>query len=357
MKRITTVIAIAIATLITTPAMANDRKFRLFGNASFGWGVSDDNQIHGIPKSGTNLQTVSFQLQWLFTHKDSFVIQLGHERTGSTATSAALDDISVDWLFYRRRFKSVDVTIGRFPLPWGIHNEIRDVGIALPFYRAPISIYGEGGQTTVISQNLDGLGVSWDVRLGPGWSIGTKAYAGEWEGFLKPGEVVSRADFTNVKGGQLWLNTPSDIRLGFAANSFDGPGLFSGLPTEYETQLVSLDVPLGWFTFQAEYVKVEGDFSYDGWYVHAGVDLTRKLHLTAQYEKAEFELVLPFIGVLPLDYNEDVSLGLSYSFLPSWVLKGEYHFTEGYAVENVPINPFGPPLKTNYGILSFAVSF
>lgn len=336
-------------------------KLSVHGFLTQAYGQSDGYQVFGIPEDGTwNLRFMALQFRYSLTRNDTLVLQFNHERTGESGLSAAREEVAVDWAFYQRRFSSTSlIKVGRIPVPFGFYNEVRDVGTVLPFFRAPLSIYGDAGETTVISQTVDGLLLSHRFDLSS-WSVVAELYGGEWDALTQAGEAVVEAHYTDAVGLQLWLHTPlPSLRFGAAVNRFQGPGLFStpGVGADFESLLFSAEGGVGRFHLRGEYFEMEADFDYEGYYAQLGFDITEKFRIYLQGENAEFVITLPFLGELTVDYNEEFAVGLNYAFIPEVLLKLEAHFTEGYAVEDVALTPFDPPYETDYGIVSISVSF
>ena len=63
------------------------------------------------------------------------------------------------------------------PIPRGIYNELRSVGIALPMYRPPVVMYDEGAY---FSETIDGLVLARTFLADRPWSIEANLYAGGW---------------------------------------------------------------------------------------------------------------------------------------------------------------------------------
>ena len=99
-----------------------------------GFGKSDGFTIFGIPEEGTtDLRTLALQFRYDLSPQDVFVLQLNHERTGLDPVSEKRPDVALDWAFYERRLGSGrSIKVGRIPVPFGVYNEIRDVGTVLP---------------------------------------------------------------------------------------------------------------------------------------------------------------------------------------------------------------------------------
>ena len=127
-------------------------------------------------------------------------------------------DVSLDWAFYQRAFhEGTTLKIGRMPIPRGIYNELRSVGVALPMYRPPVVFYDEGAY---YSETIDGAIVSHTFAESSPWSLETHGYVGGWRSLAydtwSEQYSIQRVRAENAVGTQLWLNTPIDgVRLGY----------------------------------------------------------------------------------------------------------------------------------------------
>ncbi len=339
----------------------------------------------GIPEGGTtNYRAPALQFRYDMTSKDIFVVQFSSRTTGISPLQEFQDEIELDWAFYERRLTdNTSLKIGRVQIPFGIYNELRDVGTVLPFYRPSSLFYKEDAFT---SETVDGLALTHTFFADSSWNLEASAYAGEWTAiqFFPGTDLSGIVRAKDAYGYQLWLTSPWDVRLGTGLISFvqEGGSFLDPINGRRDIFHVSLDASFGRFLVQAELSDesdVQLDFGiapgaithldFSEWYVLVGFDLTEKLRIFGQYEEA-------FIGqeLIPLDINrasrtqrEDTALSLNYSFSPSIVLKGEYHWTTSRGVV-----PFIPDFSTgafrfrneifeapdgSYSIVALAVSF
>jgi hypothetical protein len=112
------------------------------------------------------------------------------------------------------------------------------------------------------------------------------------------------------------------------------------------------------FAVHAEYreIKLDGfpfgpGKAYTG-YVHLGVNVTDRLTVNGQIDKADTEL-----GGLPRGtVDKDTVLGVNYAFSPTLVLKTEHHWSDSSVwLDDLPI--FSPRAKAKIWILSLSTSF
>jgi hypothetical protein len=265
----------------------------------------------------------------------------------------------VDWAFYGRRLGDFQVKLGRIAIPAGIYNETRDVGVLLPFYRAPINFYLEGAYT---SETVDGVVASYLIGAGSPWSTEVSAFGGEFnmsdreptaEGYVSK---VERA--TGAIGGALWINTPIEgVRFGGGASRYEAPvANVGGLWKEWHG---SLDISLPQVTAQAEirrFVFENGD--YLAYYGYVGVRPIPQLTLHAMADFTNLSLDLGGPVVMDWDYHDEYVLGASYALSPSVVFKLEGHKTDGYWVDEPMLDPAASPtMPVDFLIFSIATAF
>jgi hypothetical protein len=335
-------------------------KLQIHAYATQAFATTDGNQLHGIPGSGTtNYRTLAVQLRYGWTERDAFVIQLDHESLGESPLQEFHDEIEIDWVFYERQLTTAtDLKVGRMPLPFGIYNEIRDVGTLLPFFRPPATVYNEGRFAT---ESLDGLVLSQRFGAASPWNLDADLYYGGYE-FIEAGgrdPGIARGD--DVVGAQLWLNTPaSGLRVGLGANTalINRAGDPPDVTTRWDNYIVSLDGDFSRFLVRGEYrdLSFEGG-SYRAYFGQVGFYPTRRLKVFLQAERSELTASIPFVGTFEADLEDDVALGVSFAFRYDLVLKGEVHRSDGLEVEDQPVDVLGPTLETDYGIVSLSFTF
>ncbi|HEX2645199.1 MAG TPA: hypothetical protein VHU81_19530 [Thermoanaerobaculia bacterium] len=339
-------------------------KFSFHAYLSQAYAMSDGHQIFGIPEGGTtDYRNIALQFRYEMTPRDIVVAQIAHDRRGRSTLNEVYDDVELDWAFYERRLSdATSVKVGKMQLPFGVYNEIRDVGTLLPFYTPPLNFYVENYS----SESVEGIMLSHAFHSGGEWSVDSDAYFGGWDRVEQDppsgNVVVARAE--NAVGTQLWLNTPvSGLRFGLSGFRFQAEGR---LNQAYETDTVqayafSADGSFQRFFARSEVLWSEAPFRltpdfviphivYLAYYGQLGFELTPKwsLNLQADFAKVDFKLIPE------LDLSEDYALGVLYRFKYNVVAKAEIHRNKGFLVEN---ELSVAPLKTYYGIVSWSTSF
>jgi hypothetical protein len=315
---------------------------------------SDGHQFLGINEEGTaDYRTAALQIRADIGEDDAFVVQLSHERVGdSPLQTIRNDDVALDWIFYEHRFGNSAVKVGRVQIPFGIYNEVLDVGTLLPFYRPPVNFYGEAAYST---ETVDGIVASHRFKLGHGWELDGALHYGNWE-FIE--RNFSAAGYSSQKvrdswGAELWLNTPvPGLRFGTGGMRYKFNSQNTGV-NEWESYHFSVAGDFSRVAVHVEHKDVDvviGHVLLS--YAHLGVNLTDKLTINAQQELAYFKL-----SGGPRDkFDDDFAVSVNYAFQPSLVLKAEHHWNQtSLWLEDVL--PLGPLQKTRYWIASLSTSF
>jgi hypothetical protein len=331
---------------------ASGPKITIHGFLSQAYAKSDGHQILGIASQGTaDYRSAALQIRAEISPNDVFAVQLNHERLGKSPVMSIKSDVELDWIFYEHRFGDSAVKVGRVQIPFGVYNEVLDVGTILPFYRPSRNFYGE---TAYSSETVDGVALTHTFNLAHDWSVDGDVYFGNLQfperNFVTGGYVKSGA--RNARGAEVWVDTPmTGVRVGAGGLLYEIDSLFS--PGTWKTKHLSLSVERKWFDVHSDYKWVDlGLAKLELGYVQAGIHFTEKLRLNAQQDF----FYSNFTGRRARD-DSDRALGLNYAFNPSLVLKAEHHWTEGgfWLEDQIP---FGAPTpKTRYWILSLATSF
>jgi hypothetical protein len=337
-------------------------KISVHGYLTQGWGKSTDVAFYGLSDDpSTDFRYAALQLRYLPTTRDEFVVQVNHRRLGRSHITDFESDVSLDWAFYQRSFhEGTTVKVGRIPIPRGIYNELRSVGVSLPLYRPPVVFYDEGAY---YSETIDGAVASRRFAESSPWSLEAHAYAGGWRSLAydtwSPQYSIERVRADNALGTQLWLLTPIDgVRFG-AAMQRHNDRYEDGTDTEIKEWHASFDA-----TRERWFLRAEGqlqdwsasDELYSG-YVQLNVKPTEKLGITAELQRSRDTKVQYGDGTLPssFDWHRSDGLGASYSFTAALVLKVEHHWDRGIQVEQ-PANPMAPP-TFRYVLASLSASF
>jgi hypothetical protein len=349
---------IMLAVVASAATAQEPDKLAIHGYLTQAYAIADTGSYLGIPSKGTtNYRTAALQFRYAPSAVDNITIQVSHRRLGDDATAVGEAPVQLDWAFYGRRFGNFDVKVGRSPIPAGIYNELRDVGVALPLYRAPYNFYQEGSFT---SETVDGVVAGYQTPGLSGWGLETSLYAGGWdmtERFVDAGSniLVQQVRVERALGGQLWLRTPiKGVRVGGGASRSVSPAN-AILPGTWKEWHGSLDARMGRVTLQSEYKSTETpDIDHDAWYVYGGVRVFRNLTLHAQADMADLTL-----QGAKFDFNDDYAAGASWAFSPSLVLKLEgHHVPATYRTDAPPVRlGADPSVRVNYLITSLSVSF
>ena len=331
-------------------------KIGIHGYLTQAYAQSDGHEIFGITEDGTaDYRTAAVQIRADISPDDAFVVQFNHERFGASRIQEVKDDVELDWLFYEHRFGDISFKVGRVQIPFGIYNEVRDVGTLLPFYRPSHNFYGEVAYS---SETVDGAVLSHKFSLGGEWRLETDLHYGDWE-FVQRDFVTSAYTSSKVndsKGVELWLDTPvSGLRFGAGAMHYDIEDPFTG-PTSWKAYHFSVAGDFNRFAFHGELKNVDIDFAeLSLGYVHLGVNLTSKISLNAQKDFGYFKAP----GLARIKINDDRAAGLNYAFNPSLVLKGEHHWGEGgFYLEDIPYDPASTSSpETRYWLVSLSTAF
>jgi hypothetical protein len=339
----------------------------------------------GIPEDGTfDYRNMAVQFRYAISDKDVMIVQLSSRSLGDSLITKAEDDVELDWAFYERKLgDSTSIKVGRVQIPYGIFNEVRDVGTILPLFRPPFNVYQEGSFT---SETVDGGSLSHAFMANSDWSVDADVYFGQWdlvEIDLFTGTALT-AKAKDSYGLQLWLNTPiSGLRFGGAFQHrevSEGSLRAPGKSSEFTDYLLSVDAPFEKWVFRAEYrnfstkpeeipVLLAPDFELevDTYYVQVGWHPTDHLRFYVQYEDTDlWQSASSFTRSHSLDFRKDSAIAFNYVFSPNVVLKAEYHEVEETDQTFIPV--FGPtgvkldPLFAdldggNYTIIALSASF
>lgn len=351
----TVALAVAGLTICTDTAQGQSLKDRVIvhGFLSQAYADATDMPIFGIPTGGTaDLRAAALQLRLAATRRDNLVVQFSHRRLGGSLLATLEETMELDWAYYSHRFGAVSARVGRFPMPRGLFNEIRDVGTLLPFYRASKAFYSSGVET------VDGARVDYEFAIG-GWEIESVGFYGDFDLKVQftgsDGLVVVNSAWEKSFGGQVVVNTPvQGVRFGFTGLRAD--------PDDSEPAYIwtgSADASFERFFVRGEYelAHVKNSTDYEAYYGQAGVRVLSGLWLNGQAEWNTNTILSPGPAFgAEIKAIRDYALGVSYAVNSHLVLKVEGHSFKGYEFD-VPVNPFGAPMGNKYFITSVSTAF
>ena len=381
MKYLLTISTLLIA---LSANISGQSKLRVFGHLTQGFAISDEHQIFGIPTSGSSdYRNLALQFRYDIDPKNNLIVQIAHKRLGKHPAQSEADDVELDWGFFEHHFSpEIFLKFGKVQMPLGIYNELRDVSVLLPFYRAPSSVYSESRAS---GEYVNGIVFGYSTKLGKDWRFRSDVFAGQWSWleWLLIAPILSNelsvklgtVDIEKAFGSQAWLMTPIDgLRFGFSGYFGDTENglseLLSGIKAPSLTSyLFSVEGDFDRFLVRAEdniISVVNSPFYMNSYYVQSGVNIWSNFVLNAQYEVVDFKdfIVTYDLGIVPLGkkisrkIHEDFGVGLNYTFSSNIVIKLEVHSTNGFFVEDQFTTPYLPDaLRTRYAILSLATSF
>jgi hypothetical protein len=353
---------ILLAAILLWPTMTAQAQVReesplaIHGFLTQGVARAWTNPVAGAPTGEFTLdyRAVALQIGYSFSDIDKLVLQLSHRRLGNNMLEGSENEIRLDWGFYERHVLGEgSVRIGKLPLPRGLFNEIRDVGTALPFYRAPFAIYHESAET------FDGASAGYRFFARSPWSLQVEAYGGSYEfeyvRHTPEASFIETIGARSVHGAVAWLELPlPGTRIGLSGHRYRHAG--EDDPNWYDLWQLSGESVLDRFTGRVEYMKADSrGYGYDASYVQVGYRLFDNITLNAQREYGDVAVTFPG-QELELDYIRDLAGGIAWMVRPNAVLKLEFHDYEGYSLDRY--NGFeNPPGVASYMIASLAVGF
>jgi hypothetical protein len=331
-------------------------RLQIHGYLTQAYAQSDGLGVFGATEDGTtDYRTLALQVSYELDRASRFVVQLAHQRLGDADDFA--DDVFLDWAFFEHRFGDrTKVRAGRILTPIGLMNEVRDVGILLPFFRVPESFYGE---TSFSLETIDGLSIGHEFRADSGWGLEAIAFAGGWDTADPPASLGRAEDGTGLTA---IVKTPFEgLRLAGGYLEFlaeEG----SVAPDTRERRRYSwgaVELARERFSFIAETSRFvrRGVSDERAWYAQATYRPFDKLSLHGQFEHGDIDLLRTPFG--RFDIVNDWAVGFSFHFKPQAAVKGEYHFAYRRNADGVSFIPTGTPgdAKVDYFILSLAAAF
>lgn len=342
-RRTTTLLLlVALCALpVRTPAQGilDDVRIHGFG----GWAVaqSDEGEYLGAAEDREYDQR-SFALNVTAQPSDrlSIIAQVfwGPLTNDSESIDTTLDYAFAEWTFS----DALALRAGVVKQPFGIYNEIFEVGTVRPFFDLPQSIYGP---MELVGKSYQGLGLTGRRTLGDGdWEVQYDLYAGEVDlatfelGFEVEGadELVETGEekLKDLVGGRLVLHTPVDgLSVGISAYSADPEqeegeegGLTGGTVERQETVGGHVEFVGDAWSLRSEVAHRSGGddgSTLDAYYLEGARRLGAHWQVAARYEKADVDVdggVILASGSL-----EDAVLGVNYWFSANLVVKLSYH--------------------------------
>ena len=355
---------------------------KIHGFLTQAYAFSDNYQIFGIPKGGTSdYRSLALQFHYAGTGKISFTLQLAHFRYGEHPSEVYRDPVEIDWAFMQYRISdNMYLRFGKVLMPVGIYNEVRDVGVVLPFYRPPYTPYSEGqycsetfnGALFYYAANLGSLGTFSIDLFGGGWNWL------EWYQIQNPIDgslsvITGRPNLNNGVGLQVWFSPPAEgLRLGYSFSQADIAGglaygseqnLFGVGPQVQAAHALSFDGDFERWILKGEYARMAYRvfrMNAYGYYLQGGYAVLPDSWLFLQYQEMKYsDLPNPATGDLVSTYFlKDFASGLKWQANANLALKAELHWSYSKEAQGIYVDLFDDELPfTRYFILSLSNSF
>ncbi|HEX2832647.1 MAG TPA: porin [Thermoanaerobaculia bacterium] len=342
MKRNAATIAVALALFFAAlgaQAQTDDR-IQIHGFGGWSYGRSTELSFLGATKKG-NADNAQFALNLVAKPYERLNIISQVNLKSTSDNEVDLDYAFAEWM----ATDQVKLRVGRVKHPLGLYGEVYDVGTVRPFQYLPRSIYGEDGFT---AKAYNGAGLTGLTRRGK-WELLYDVYAGEIDGdyaipYIPPGDVDLQASpfvnygirYRDVIGGRLQVTTPVEGLL-FGVSAYRGKEKFIGRTivrdVDREVILGSAEYARGPVVVRAEWGR--GDSKelhiHEGGYVETSWRVTPKWQVAARYDTLTWDPVGFSSALDPykLTDHRDVALGLNYWLNSNFVLRANYHITEG----------------------------
>jgi hypothetical protein len=319
-------------------------------------------QFYGITDRGSaDFRYAALQARYALGARDLVLVQANHRRLGRSPITDFESTVNLNWAFYEHTFgDGTDLKVGRVPIPRGIYNQLRSVGVALPTYRPPVVFYDEGAY---YSETINGVVASHTFAADRAWNVEAHLYAGGWRSLFydtwSDTYAVTKERMRDAVGGQFWLQTPLDgVRLGAAAQRYSVPDSDVIATSEVKEYHVSFDATRehGFVRAEAQLQNYGTDKFYSA-YVQLGAPLVGRLHGVVELQRARDTDVRYGDGSLPSSFawHRSDGVGLSYVVSPQLVFKTELHRDRGIQLEQ-PGDPLSPP-RFRYVMASVSASF
>ena len=357
------------------PIPPKESKLRIFGHLTQAWAKSryarggfrpaaQSEVILGVPPDGTtDYRTLALMFRYEMTDLDHLTVQLSHRALGDSPVDDVEDEIVLDWAYFEHRFGTeTRLRVGRFPSPNGLLNEVRDVGMVLPFFRTPFVFYGEGNYTT---ETVDGLLLRHTLALPTRWQLELNAFAGEWDviEFAPPGtpgtEPAGIARAREALGLTLMFASPDeDFHIGAGGEWYDVEGGIirnPGETTPWWDYHASMEILRGKLLIRAEArwnrfvstnvfpggVKADSIIAY----LTIGYRLNDRWSVYLQREENPARWRSPFLAAPFRNMLwEDTAFAVNRWFSSNFVAKAEFHVIswEDFDFVGFEITPAGP---------------
>jgi hypothetical protein len=256
--------------------------------------------------------------------------------------SASLDFAFAEWRFS----DEIALRVGQVSQPFGLYNEILDIGVLQPFTLLPQSVYGPTG---MVVEGYPGVGLTgsaapgdielrWDVY---GGSLATESEdpANEHIKAILGGDVDDDEAIDAMVGGRLIVTVADGLELGGSA--------WGGYIVEEEELTGAMSLHAEWqresFKLRAElasravrYSELELNNVGYGGYVEGtllggnGPQLVGRLDAYTNTFFGAAAIIPEAERLAPASSHVESAVGVNWQFAPNLVVKSAYHLVFGH---------------------------
>lgn len=351
---------LALALLpLSLGAQSADSALTVHGYVTQGAARSTALAIWGIPAHDvtTDYRSAVIQFRYAMSKNNSLTLQLGHRRYGTSALNTTDGATTVDVAYVQHRSTRYGtLSLGRTQIPFGIYSGIRDLGVLLPFYRAPGTYYAEGFRA------LDGAQWTRTTRLASEWWLESTGFLGgmDVKSLVRLPNKPEFAVTTRVErayGTHVTLSTPVEgLELsGHAARFRDLDAGNGATPSWYSAAGGSLNFTRSYGFVRSEARQFRTVATREAQrYVQLTVKPVGGLSLNGQSEAYDTHVIA--LGRTIHSFRDNAA-SLGYAFGAGLVASIETHAAKGYQFFNVLVPAAGSPAYTHYLVARVSASF
>jgi len=376
--------------LLPTPLLAIDlgESLQIHGFISQGYMSSRNNNYLAESRGGSyEFTDLGLNLNWMALDSLRIGGQVFYRNLGNYSE----DNIVLDWaLVDYQPFDWAGVRLGKVKMPMGLYNETRDSDFLHPMIFLPQSIYDESRRDTYLAYIGGGLygnmqagrwgDFDYHIFTGkvtyPDDSILTQNTNNSLQSVISKNNarppaarnplipdtfISSKRESDGLYGGAIAFNSANhDLRLGFsllrAENNIYVNGSSNPLMENKVKNKFVLSLEYMWHdwmfvteyseydrkTVQAGAVKIDGPSQ--AWYVMLSYAPFERWTFSALYDEfyrlkhdrhGETRPDSPAYGA----WRKDLGAAIRYDISDNWVIKAEYHYVDGAAMQLNVVNP------------------
>ncbi|SHI60572.1 hypothetical protein SAMN02745165_00533 [Malonomonas rubra DSM 5091] len=384
MKKIQLFVLTLLFLLLATPLLAFDlaESLQIHGFVSQGYMSSSNNNFLTESRSGSyEFTDLGLNLNWMALDN----LRLGGQAFYRNLGNYSEDNITLDWALVDYQPSDwLGVRLGKVKMPLGLYNETRDSDFLQPMIFLPQSIYDESRRDTNLA--YIGGGLYGNLPVGSWGDIDYHVFTGEstypddsiltqstnnsisesirknkTNPLLPDSFESSERKSDGLYGGAIVFNSAAhDLRLGFSLFRSKNNVYVNGSSTPLMENTVkrkfvfSLEYLWRDWMFVSEYGETDRKTSQAGKVTMDGPSQSWYVMLSyAPFERWTFTVLYDEFYRLKYDrdgstkpqspsytaWRKDLGGAIRYEINDDWVLKAEYHYIDGSAMQLNVVNP------------------